>query len=305
MELVVLLKTLWQRRWWTLGAFALALLAAASVRFEISPSGFADRAVHFGVASREVLLDAPSSTLGDLGRDIEPLTARGSVFARVLTSEGVVKDIGRHAGIRAARIAVQGPPLVVQGIPDAANEERSKALAGSNPYQVTVLRGDDLPVLTVFTRAPTAGEARRLANGTTRALVELVDRAQAQAAVPESRRLTIRVLGPATAREAVDQPSALLALAAFIGVFGLGCVAILVGPGLVAALRAEEVARPLAPAGTSPNGNGDMHDLADRGGWIDLRREAFRQRGNEFAPDRDSRSAGDAERGGLARRRDT
>ena len=247
MELVYALRTLWERKWWVLGAFAAAVAVAAYLHSD---------GTRFGVASQEVLLDAPSSALGDLGRDIEPLTARTGVFARVLMSQEVVDEIGRDAGIPAAKIRAQGPPLLVNGIPDQATRQSSEGTSG---YVFSVRRGDELPLLTVSARAPTPEEARRLASATTRALVKLVDRAQAQSAVPERRRLTIRMFGATKGKEAVEQPRRLLLFAAFLGVFGLGCFVILVGPGIVAALRTGGAPRqPMAAAGANGNGNRDM-----------------------------------------------
>jgi hypothetical protein len=309
MEVVYVLRTLWQRKWWVLGAFVLAVVAAIYVRYDVAPGA------RFGVATQEVLLDAPSSALGDLHRSIDPLAARSGVFARVLTSGSVVHEIARDAHLPAADIVVLGPPLIVDGVPDQSSRQRSGESSPKDRYKISVLRGDDLPLLSVSTQAPTREGARRLLDATTRALVRLVGRVQEQSAVPESRRLTIRVLGNAQARQAINAPSRLLTLAAFLTVFGLGCIVILMGPALVAALRAGnpperldgDLFRPLAPAGMPGNGSGDL--AAERGESIDAVLEkatlATDDSGRVVPLDPEHRLFGDSTQRVLRRRRDS
>lgn len=264
MEFIYVLRTLWHRKWWVLAAFVLAVVAAIYVRHEMTPGG------RFGVASQEVLLDAPSSALGDLHREIDPLAQRGGVFAQVLTSEPLVDEIGRNAGIPGAEIAVTGPPLIIDGLPAQSTKPRGQRSVKAD-YAIRVLRGDNLPLLSISSQAPTPGEARRLVDGTTRALAKLVDRVQQQSEIPENRRLTIRVFGSVQAGQVIDPPAKLPVLAAFLFVFGLGCIVILVVPAIVAGLRttnsphglAADLFRPPAPAGMTDNGSGDLTARAE------------------------------------------
>jgi hypothetical protein len=258
MELVQILRTLWQRRILVALAGIVALLAAATVLYRptLPPES---RATSVGAASTEILVDAPKSTLGDFQRDITPFVARGGIFSRFLLTEEGAKGIGRESGIPARDITVAGPKLSIEGVPDQASAKRAIALGGSGRYLVQVQQGDDLPLLTIYTQAPTAEGARRLANGTAAALDKMVTDAQVETDVPDQRRLTIRQLGEARAGELSEKPSVALAVVVFFGVLAALCMAILVGPWLLSTWRSQGTAS-TAPADTNGHDLGPFDD---------------------------------------------
>lgn len=250
MELVWILRALWRKRALVAVGGAIALLGALSVLYRPTwpPES---RATTVGAGSTEILIDAPESTLGDLARDITPLVTRGGVFSRFLVTDAAAKEIGEESGIPAGKITVAGPKLNIDGVPDQSAAKRAMRLGGTGGYLVQVQQGDDLPVLSVATQAPTATEARRLADGTAAALRDTVTRIQDETGVREKRRLTIRQLGPARGAKLEDKPSLLLAFAVFVGLLGAFCLAILAWPRLVEAWRSPGPGQEL-----QANGNG-------------------------------------------------
>jgi hypothetical protein len=270
MELVQILKSLWSKRWWVALGAVVAAGAAITVLYRVSldPPGLQDRSVRVGAASAEILIDAPKSTLGDLGRDIVPLTSRGGIFTRYLGTDGATTEIASESGIPASRIAVASPKLSIDGVPDTKSAERAAKLGSSRDYLLQVQQGDELPVLSIFTQGPTADGARRLANATAGALAAVVTSIQDETGVPERRRLTIRQLGTARAGELREEPSRMLAAAVFMGVLGAFCLAILAWPALLAAWRAPDPVGQLIPHqtnGSSPNGHASQADRAADG----------------------------------------
>jgi hypothetical protein len=247
MELVHILNLLWRSRALVAVGAGLALLAAIAV-------GMRGQTTTAGQASAEILIDAQDSALGDLRRDVVPLVARSGIFARFLGADGVTQAIADDAGVREDDIAVVGPKLSVDGVPDEASAERALTVKDDATHLVQVQQGDQLPLLTIFAQAPSEDEARSLANGTAGALQQYVTDYQEEAAIPENRRVTIRQLGTAQAGEVTQSPSAILPVAVFFVVFGLSCLAILAWPRVKESWGSLETAQPAAAL------NGDSAD---------------------------------------------
>jgi hypothetical protein len=253
MELVHIAKALWRKKVWLAAGFVLATLAAASMVYQLGPSP-KSKTVRYGAGQTEILIDSPSSVIGDLKRDVPSLIARGGIFERFLATDEATKAIAKAAGLPANQIAVVAPKLFIDGVPDAKSAERASKLAGKRPYLIQVQQGDDLPVLSIVSQAPTPEEARKLANGSATALADVVERLQKDTGVPENRLLTIRQLGTASAGEIVENPSKLKAAAVFVVVFGFACFLILAGPAIADAWRTAEPRRSPSPAGANGSG---------------------------------------------------
>lgn len=246
MELVEILRTLWGRRIVVAVGAVVALLLALTVLYKptLPPES---RTTTIGAGSTEILIDAPKSTLGDIQRDITSLVSRGGILSRFLVTDEAAQGIGRESGLPARDITVAGAKLSIDGVPDQSAANRAIRLGSSGRYLVQVQQGDDLPLLSIFTEAPTAAEARKLANGTAAALAKSVTDIQAETGVPEKRRLTIRQLGSARSGELTEKPSVVLAFVVFCLAFGAFCLALLAGPWVVMAFRGG--ARGAGPGG--------------------------------------------------------
>jgi capsular polysaccharide biosynthesis protein len=233
MELVHILKSLWVRKYLVAVAFVLAVAVAAALHSKGTK-------VQGGTASAEILIDAEQSALGDLRRDTLPLVARSGIFARFLGADGVTDAIAREAGIPVKDIAVIGPKLRIDGVPDQEAAERASQMMGAASHLLQVQQGDDLPLLTIYTQAPSPEGARKLANGTADALEAYVSRYQEEVGIPEKRRVAIRQLGEARASEFESAPGVVLPFMAFCVVFGLSCLAVIAWPNVKAAWRSPQ-----------------------------------------------------------------
>lgn len=280
MELVEILKALRRKRAWVAVAGAIALLGALSVLYRpgLPPES---RATSTGAGTTEILIDAPESTLGDLHRDIAPLVTRGGIFSHFLATDEAAREIARESGIRPRQITVARPRLVLDGVPD----QTSTRPPGAGDYLVQVKQGDNLPVLSIFTQAPTAAGARRLADATAAALSNAVTRVQEETGVREARRLTIRQLGTARAGMVEKKPSGVLAVGVFFVVFAGFCLAILAWPRLVEAWRAPGPAQGLHRHGSSswepPLGDEDAQLLPSLASWRVRQKDGFDPSAND------------------------
>jgi hypothetical protein len=238
---ILLLKELWQRRLAVvlvgIGAAAIAVLVVYSV--SVLPPSLSKRDHIEARGSIEILIDSARSPIADVGRDLEPLTARAGVFARYIAGGNVVKRIAKTTGIPAEQIEVAGPaPLPGEAI--GATAPPAKLL----PYGLEIVQRDALPIVNVETRAPTVPEARALAAATSPAIRGIVSDIQEQQQIPDSKRVAFRVLGPAQAELATKALGAKVAIGAFIVLFGLGILLILGLPRLVAAWRSVDAEPP-------------------------------------------------------------
>lgn len=254
MNLILILKELWHRR--LLVAIAILVAAAVSLvavyQVSLSPPSISQRADIKARGSIEILVDSARSPIADARRDLSGLTARAGVFARYIVGGNVIGQIAKANGLRAKQIDVTGPEPLPGEAPGAGEE-----VPQIHPYGIAIVQSEELPILTVITRAPTVEEARGLAAAAPAAVRRVVESIQQQQQTPLDKRVEFRVLGPAKAAPVDDALGKKVALALFVFLLVLFLVAILAVPRLVAAWHAVE---PEHAAGRAVEGSPPDHD---------------------------------------------
>lgn len=234
MNLISHLKELWHRR--VLVGLSIAFSAAIAIllvfQVSLSPPSISKRNHVDAKGSIEILIDSSRSPLADSRRDLSGLTARAGVFARLMTGGTVVGRIAKTVGIPVNQIDVAGPAPLPGEAPGAA-----QAPLQIHPYGIAIAQVEELPIVSVETRAPTVREARALAAAAPGAIRHLVDSIQAQQETPEAKRVELRVLGPAQAAPKDEAAGKKMALALFVFLVVLSIVLILAVPRLVEAWR--------------------------------------------------------------------
>jgi hypothetical protein len=245
---ILALKELWQRRLLVAAAAALAAIVAALAVYDVglAPPSLSKRDHVQASGSIEILVDSAKSPIADVGRDLEPLTARAGVFARYIAGGNVIGLIAKDTGIPADQIEVAGP-VPLPGEATGASAPPPELL----PYGIEIVQRDALPILNVATRAPTVREARELADAAPAAVRQIVTSIQQQQGIPAHKRVTFRVLGPAQANPVADALGAKVAVVIFLVLFALFLLLILGAPRMVAAWRAAET-EPEEPGGQQP-----------------------------------------------------
>lgn len=241
MTFIYFLKELWQRRLAVIlaavVAAAVAVLAVYSV--SLSPPSLGKRDHLEARGQIEILIDSAKSPIADVARNLEPLTARAGVFARYIAGGTVVKQISKTTGIPLKQIEVAGPaPLPGEAVGAAEPPENIR------PYGFEIVQRDELPIVNVSTRAPTVDEARELAAATPAAVRGIVSKIQEQQQVPDSKRVTFRVLGPAQAAIENEALGAKIAIGIFVVLFALGVLLIFGLPRLIDAWHSAGVEPP-------------------------------------------------------------
>jgi len=208
-----------------LGAL-LAIVIGVSVAYRPSLShGLEEKSLELGTASTTLVVDTERSAVLDLSGDLAPLSERAQTYAAVGESNSVLDALARDIGLPAGTVVSDE---TLSG--DQNADQRSDSIVKEGDvYRVSISRVEDQPLLRVWTQAPTASAAMKLADGSGRALSSYVLRQQKEQNVPAGRRVTIRQIG--TAQGGVINSGANLAAAVMGGLvtFVAICLLLLFG----------------------------------------------------------------------------
>lgn len=218
-------------RWWllVLGVLIAAVASTLSV-YRLDGTSLKARSLQHSSATTQVLVDTPSSALGDLSGSFEQLNARAEVFANFMTSPAVLDLIGKQIGVSGDQIYAAGPlnSNLSKVVQEPTALKRNIQITGEkDPYRLNYTSDPTTPTVGINAQAPTTAQAVALANAAAVGLREYVTQLQKANHVKAAARVTIRQLG--TANGSVDDPgiSKALAVIVFIAVFLLWCVLML------------------------------------------------------------------------------
>jgi hypothetical protein len=261
MGLALALRELSKRRALLLLGVLIAAAAAVFSVYRVDGSGLKSRSLQYSSASTQVLVDSPSSVLGNLRESFEPLSARAVVYANFMASPAVLELIGRHVGLSGEQIYAAGPvdaqETRVEQEPTAL--KRNVEITGeTNPYRLNFGSQANLPTISIDSQAPTTTQAVALANAAVLGLQEYVTKLQKATHTPPTARVQIRQLG--TANGAVVDGGIKKALLAIVfgAVFLVWCGLILVAVRFRESWRATGVHDDAGYAGGEPPA--DPHD---------------------------------------------
>jgi len=227
MEFALILRELWARkRLLALGVVAAALVSLLSV-YRVDGFGLKRRTLQYSSASTILLVDTPTSVLGDLKSEFVPLINRAQVYANFLASPGVLDLIAEHAGLEGDQLYAAGPvePLQPRSVQEPTALKRNVEITGeATPYRLSFTDSPTSPSIGVFTQAPTTATAEKLANAAGTGLEQYVEKVQAEQKVPPPARVVVRQLGAAHGGVVDGGFSRSLAALAFLGVLFLWCV---------------------------------------------------------------------------------
>lgn len=258
MNLILILKELWRRRILVVLAGVIALLVAVFAVYNVSgfPPSLAKRADVKAEGSIEVLVDSSRSPIAGARRDLAGLAARAGVFARLMAGGNVIGQIANDAGVPEKQIDVAGPTPLAGEAPGVSEAPQI------HPYGITFTSLEELPIVSVTTRAPTIEEARAMAAAAPVALSHVVKSIQLRQDTPPGERVELRVLGPPRAAVVDDSHGKKVAVLIFLVVFALGIGLILAVPRL---RRAWSTVETDVPSWNPPRTEDDGFDADDYG----------------------------------------
>jgi hypothetical protein len=238
MQTVTILRELWRLRLLVFLIGLLAMAAAISVAYKVSPSKLESRKYSVGIASARLLVDTPESQVVEVAPEGSDGTGvRANLLANLMVEGEIKAVIAKRAGLR---------PDQLEGV----SKTTAAPAAGAEPpdprgYVLTTdvlssADGDRLPIIEIEAQAPDAEKAATLADAAITGLRGHLDSKAAVEQVADADRLRLNSLGAPQARNVVRGPHPVMAIAAGLFIFVAGCAAILGFFGLVRAWRAAE-----------------------------------------------------------------
>jgi hypothetical protein len=271
MEFALILRELSRRRAALGIGVVIALIAAILSVYRLTSTGLAPRSLQYSSASTQVFVDTPSSVLGDLQPSFEPLQARATVYANFMASPTFLALVGEKSGIPGGQIYAAGPvdPSVPRVVEEPTAVERNVEITGeSTPYRLNFNDDPNLPTIGIYAQAPNTRQAVALANASAAALAQYVSKLASTGKTPPAQRVVIRQLGSASGGVVDGGISKSIAFLAFVAVFVLWCVLVLIGGRFAETWRATAdvydarmaSAKGEAPPGASSSNGGAQGD---------------------------------------------
>jgi len=243
MELAQILVQLWRRRLAVAAVAAFAFVVAIALAYKISifPPGVSHRSTSNGTAETHILVDSPRSSVADLNRSFDPLTARAQVLAQLMTTAPVIDRIAKIAGVPASAITASDDNSTLNvptsEVEPTASIRSSDITRESLHYRITFRAEPEQPTVTVFGQAPNAAEAIKITNAAAKGAAEWVRDTQNRQLVPDSRRTQLTQLGAATGGTVNAGASRIVAALAFVVILGVGCLLVLLVGNTIPAVR--------------------------------------------------------------------
>jgi hypothetical protein len=232
------------------------------------------RELRVSAATTRVLVDLPRPAVPDLrstASDFGSLTTRAELLGNLMSSDPVLRHIGRRAKLPPDQIAAI--PVVTSEVDrvfrEAGSEERAgRLLLAEKPYRLEVQAKPTLPVLDMYAQAPTTPEAERLANGAVTGLRDYLRGLARRQGFEPGAGVRLKQLGPARGGVISSRGGPKVAALTFLVAFALtACLLMLLmqlrrGPPGAPAFATEEgfdppaagvavLGRPASPRGAT------------------------------------------------------
>ncbi len=221
-------------RFGALCALAALVSLLVSYRVTLDPLAVTPREVQFSAAKAELLVDTPSSQLGDQRQDphlgqIAHLSVMYALFLKSDLAERVAADA---AGIPGREIAASGPFNLLIGRTNFAPQgpQIPSSQTVDSDYRLVVDVDGREPLLRLYSQAPTTRQAVAIVDSMRSLLIRYVAGQEKRYPLPATFRGVVRPLGQTTG--GVVDPGARAELEGFIFCLVLG-----LGGSLMLALR--------------------------------------------------------------------
>jgi hypothetical protein len=217
------------------------MLLAVLTLYKVSllPPSLHARALNVAAASTTVMVDTKHAASSDLGirtDAMEALSVQTNLVGEVMVTDPVLDEIGRIAGVNPLDIQATAP--VTSDVPRTEIEPDSGANATAliqapDLYKLQVQVDPTMPIMHIYTQAPTAAEAIRLASASVTGLRAYLSKLSTSETVTLNDEIQLVQLGAVRGGVVNHSAAKELALLAFI----TGFAATLFGFRLAARFR--------------------------------------------------------------------
>jgi hypothetical protein len=194
-----------RRRPLVVASAALAVIVAiwSVAAISLVPPGLAPRSLEMASGTTHVVVDTPRSSLLDLRQDtysLEALTQRAILLGNVMANGQVQKAIAKRADVPVESLQVTPPltPTQPEALVGSANQKHATdILKSTDQYRLDIQANPTVPMLDIYSEAPTAGSATLLANAAVGELRHYLGQLAAAQRTPASQRIRLIELGRA------------------------------------------------------------------------------------------------------------
>ena len=260
-----------------LAAFVAAILSVSSI--SLMPPHIKARSLVVAGASTHVTVDLPQAKVGDSRaqvEDLDTLGRRAVLLGNLISSDPVLKYIGRHAGVDPHQIAavtkITANVPTVMTEPDS--ERRAHDIADSHlPFRIEVQPSQSLPSLNVYVQAPSVAQAERIADATAPGLRDYLRDLALRKGDDPAAGVQLTQVGRARGGVISGSAKPMIAALMFMLVLALSSVVLLRGPRRRGALVTSE-REPSAPR-QDPAAGQRVERGTVAGTWFVLSRETL------------------------------
>lgn len=191
---------MWRRKLTTALVLVVSVLLAGLLTLRISHGKLHSRALSFGVAETQLLVNTGDSPLADstvLTLDIDQLA---SDYAEIVRSPQVVDPVAAKLHIKPSQISAS--TQLVQDVPlsdsDALEAQRGEQIIDSGRHYALLARVDQQTfVVQLFAQAPTGHQAVLMANTAANALISYAAHLVRSERIPAKRKVVLYQVEPA------------------------------------------------------------------------------------------------------------
>ena len=137
----------------------------------------------------------------------------------------------------ASQLVAVAPSATGPTAPTPLSKAASESSSAAQTYILTLQADETLPIIAVSAQAPDAEQAARLANAASTGLRDYLRSVAGAQNVPAARQVVISSLGAAQSADVVKGPRRLIAIVAFVFIFGLACFGVIMISGLARGWR--------------------------------------------------------------------
>jgi hypothetical protein len=206
-------------------SLAAAAIAAGSVIYTPSllPPGLHRHGVQIAAASTELLVASPEHPPAN-AYAYEAGVNRALLVGNIVISPAVVDGVAAKLGL--SPDAIRGAPPVTANVPAALIQPGGGGgpldiLAWPDHYKVEVQADPTVPILHLYTQAPTAARAVELANALAQGVTGYLQQSQQRDGIPVDQRVDLEQLGTAQGGDVKTGAELQMVLLVFGSVFVL------------------------------------------------------------------------------------
>jgi hypothetical protein len=197
---------------------------AALYHVSLMPPGLHKRGLAIGAASTEILVASPNLSVGGTSYQYNSAINQGTLLGNVMVSEPVLSQVAKAMGVPMARIQASAPMTANvprQFVQPGSGATATAILKSPEQYKLEIQADPSVPILHVYTQAPSAALAIKMATVAVHAVQNYVEELEVRQNVPKSNLVATQQLGPVKGGVANPGASKQIAILAFFGCFGV------------------------------------------------------------------------------------